>query len=80
MKIVILKAFPRLARIIKTRDDAISENALLKLRIMELERRVEGVSNIDKKTALNHVFLKDCSEDFSVTIFDKRDIPGRKGG
>lgn len=77
IKILTLNIFPRMAHIINTRDEMISENASLKLRVKELEMIVNGNSNTDKATESSEL-LKDNSADFSVTIFDHRSIPGKK--
>ena len=78
IKIVILKAFPYLDRIIKTRDDAISENAQLKFRIIALEKLVEGNANYVQAATLNPASTNNCLDDFSVTVFDRKAIPGKK--
>ena len=76
---VILKAFPPLARIIQTRDDAIAENAQLKFKMLEFEKLAEGHTSIVQASALAPAAATICSDDYSVKIFDLKDIPGKKG-
>ncbi len=77
MRRIALRLLPRLAHILDVRDQLFSENVRLKSRIVELES-VFGGTALGGTIAKAPNFPTVRLEDFSVKVFDRKAIPGKK--